>query len=143
MCGHAGYETALPVGDPSKPVPRYLLVVQQTQIRLGFHEHGERPEGLSVLEDGHLDIHDPLVDDRTEQNVREADSAGFEGAFLRRDSHGVAQGKWLARRARRIHKLAALRVRNQYKGVVDGAEGAAGFDAEPAYVVVEQRRRAR
>ena len=128
---------------PGKPVPRYLLVVQQTQIRLGFHEHRQRPEGLSILEDGNFDIHDPFVEDRTEENVREADRAGFEGAFLRRDRHGVARGKGLARRARRIHKLAALHIGDKHNGVLDGCKGAAGFDAEPAYVVLKQCWRAR
>ena len=119
-----------------------LLVVQQPSIRLGFHEHGERPEGLSVLEDGNFDIHNPLVDHRTEENVCEADGAGLEGALLRCDRGRVAQGEGLPRLACRIHKLAAIRIRDQHNGVLNGCEGAAGFDAELADVIVKQCRRA-
>src|SRR5258708_5411875 len=57
---HPGDESALSVDDAHLPVLGYFTSVEQLQKAAHFHSDRKRAKWLVVLEDGHVDVRDPV-----------------------------------------------------------------------------------
>lgn len=66
---NAGDESALAIYDGGSPVPRDVLDIKEPQEFLLLHDDSEPTKGQFVLEDGNLDIGDPLLCERTFQEI--------------------------------------------------------------------------
>ena len=62
-------EPAFAIDDAGKPVPRDVLGIEEAQEFSLPHDDSEPAKGLAVLEDGNLDIGNPILRERTSQEV--------------------------------------------------------------------------
>ena len=62
-------EPAFAIDDAGNPVPRDVVGTEEAQEFLMPHDDSEPAKGQAVLEDGNLDIGNPILRERTYQEV--------------------------------------------------------------------------
>ena len=104
------------------------------------HDDSEPAKGLAVLEDGNLDIGNPILRDRTSQEVGYHHRTRCECAVLGLDRQRIAAWQGLPRLGERVQELLAICISDQCPGISPGRERAARLSLERIEIVVEQRR---